>query len=234
MSFIDKFTANVTNAGRVVSQKTKNFSEANTLANEKRTEQRNIQDTMAEIAKLYVEKYKDDPTAEFAEQIASIKASEKHIAQLETQIELVRAREPELIPVPQDVKEVKPQRTPTAMVCMNCGRSYAAGVNHCQNCGSELIPQHGNFKNGTPVEPEAAPQTTTENWYSEEKTDAPASEPIDLTKKEDAAPAENAVPEETAAPEAQAENTDTPRFCPYCGNRHEAGQAFCTNCGKKL
>lgn len=227
MSFIDKFTANVTNAGRVVSQKTKNFSEANTLANEKRTEQRNIQDAMAEIAKLYVEKYKDDPNAEFAEQIASIKASEKHIAQIETQIELVRAREPELIPVPQDVKEVKPQRTPTAMVCMNCGRSYAAGVSHCQNCGNELIPQHGNFKNGTSAEPEA-PQTTTENWYSEEKNEAPASsEPIDLTKKEETA---------TPKPEAQAapENTDTPRFCPYCGSRHEAGQAFCTNCGKKL
>lgn len=219
MSFIDKLTANVTNAGRVVSQKTKNFSEANTLTNEQRTEKRNIQETMNEIARRYFEKYKDDPNAEFAELIASIKASERHIEQLQTQIELIRAREPELVPVPQEIREPKAQRTPTAMVCMNCGRSYPTGVSHCQNCGNELIPQHGSFKNAQKAA-ETAPQTVAEPWYSSEapEADKPVQDATDAeAEKSGSAPAE----------------TET-HFCPYCGKSCESGQAFCANCGKKL
>lgn len=214
MSFLDKITANVTNAGRVVSQKTKNLSEANSLASEQRLEKRHIQEAMAEIAKLYVEKYKDDPNAEFAQQIASIKAAERRIEQLEREIELVRAREPELVPVPEEAKPVQPQRTPTAMVCMNCGRTYGVGIKHCQNCGNALIPQHGSYKKDAPAE--QAPQPVAENWYA----DAPAEEKTSQPETPvDAAPA----PEQKSG-----------GFCPYCGKACAAEQAYCANCGKKL
>ncbi len=224
MSFLDKLSANVTNVGRTVSQKTKNFSEASSLSSEQKREKAHIQEMMNEIAKLYFEKYKDDPNAEFAEQIASIKTSEKRIAELQTQIEEVRAREPELIAVPE---EPKVQRTPTAMVCMQCGHSYPAGETTCRNCGYQLIPQHG-----TPNKNAAEPhQPIAENWYSPSDDAKPAD-----TAATDA-PAQPAAPEQPAAPapeQPSAPEQNGSRFCAYCGKPCTIGQAFCSNCGKKL
>ncbi|MBQ2265493.1 MAG: zinc ribbon domain-containing protein [Oscillospiraceae bacterium] len=221
MSFLDKLSANVTNAGRIGSQKIKNISEANSLSNEQRQERRNIQETMNEIARLYFEKYKNDPNAEFAEQIASIKTSEKHIAELQAQIEEVRAREPELVFVPE---EPKVQRTPTAMVCMQCGHSYPAGETTCKNCGYQLIPQHGNIPKGA-AEPQ--PQTVAENWYSQPEQAA------DAAKTE--APEQPETPAQpSAAGNASAGEQSSARFCAYCGKPCLEGQAFCANCGKKL
>lgn len=220
MSFLDKLSANVTNAGRIGSQKLKNMSEANSLANEQRQERRNIQETMNEIAKLYFEKYKNDPNAEFAEQIASIKTSEKHIAELQAQIEEVRAREPELVFVPE---EPKVQKTPTAMVCMQCGHSYPAGEYICKNCGYQLIPQHGNLPKDASAG--SQPQTVAENWYSQSEEAVNAS----------AAPVQPEAPAQPETPEtASAGEQTAARFCAYCGKPCMAGQAFCSNCGKKL
>ncbi len=207
MSFLDKLSANVTNVSRTVSQKTRNFSESNSLANEQRMEKRRIQELMQEIAQLYFEKYKNDPDAEFAKQIAAIRNSEKRIAELQVQIEEIRAREPELINIPE---EPKVQRMPTAMVCMQCGRTYPAGETTCKSCGYQLIPQHGEPGKQNTVRP----QTVAENWYAPDQNEAPAQ------------------PEAPEAP--QSEEQSTSKFCAYCGKPCSAGQVFCANCGKKL
>lgn len=204
MSFMDKLSANVTNAGKIVSQKVKNMSDASSLTSAQNTEKRNVQDTLMEIGKLYFEKHKNDPNAEFSQQVASILTSEKRIAELQAEIEAVRAREPELVPVPETPK-VQPQKTPTAMVCMQCGRSYAAGAANCQNCGQQLVPQYGTFQK---------PQTVAENWYS--------TEPESMTPE---APAEERKIEQP---------TSASRFCAYCGKPCTQGQIFCAHCGKKL
>ncbi len=220
MSFLDKLSANVTNAGKIVSQKAKNMTDANSLSNAQRAEKRNIQEQMNEIARLYFEKYKDDPNAEFAAQIASIHASEQRIAEIQEEIEAVRAREPELIPVPEDPKPAPKQ--PTAMVCMQCGRSYAPTEYSCKDCNSQLIPQYGTFPNA--ARPEA-------------QADAPAApaEPTEAAPVQPEAPAEIPAQPETAndAPQPE-EPKPTGGFCAYCGKPHEAGQAFCAGCGKKL
>ncbi len=220
MSFLDKLSANVTNAGKIVSQKAKNMTDANSLSNAQRAEKRNIQEQMNEIARLYFEKYKDDPNAEFAAQIASIHASEQRIAEIQAEIEAVRAREPELIPVPEDPKPAPKQ--PTAMVCMQCGRSYAPTEYSCKDCNSQLVPQYGTFPNAArpeaPTVTPAAPAETTE--AAPVQPEAPAETP--------------AQPETTdAAPQPEA-SAPTGGFCAYCGKPHEAGQAFCAGCGKKL
>lgn len=223
MSFLDKLSANVTNVGRTVSQKTKNFSEASSLTSEQRVEKRHIQDTMNEIARLYFEKHKDDPDAEFANLIASIKASEKRIAELQAQIEEIRAREPELVNIPE---EPRVQKTPTAMVCMQCGHSYPAGETTCKNCGYQLIPQHGNPHRDAP----AQPQTVAENWYSTEENNTPAQPDAPVQKD---APADDASVKSDAPAEQKSEQNAS-RFCAYCGKPCTPGQVFCANCGKKL
>ncbi|MBE6851282.1 MAG: hypothetical protein E7504_06060 [Ruminococcus sp.] len=211
MSFMDKLSANVTNAGKIVSQKVKNMSDASSLTSAQNTEKRNIQDTLMEIGKLYYEKHKNDPNAEFAQQIASILTSEKRIAELQAEIELVRAREPELVIVPETPKPAQPSRVPTAMVCMHCGRSYAANVNTCQTCGQALIPQYGTFQN------KPAPQPVAETWYTtgQEQNPAGSTQNPAASEKTDGAAAAS-------------------RFCAYCGKPCTQGQIFCAHCGKKL
>lgn len=204
--FIDKLSANVTNAGKIVSQKVRNMSDAGTLTSAQNTEKRNVQDTLMEIGKLYFEKHKNDPNAEFAHQIASILTSEKRIAELQTEIEAVRAREPELVAVPETIREPKPSKTPTAMVCMQCGRTYAPDVTKCLGCGQQLIPQYGTFRK---------PQPVSENWYSpEQSADAEKTTVIDAT--------------------IEAQPASGSRFCAYCGKPCTQGQLFCAHCGKKL
>lgn len=207
--FIDKLSANVTNAGKIVSQKVKNMSDASSLTSAQNTEKRNVQDTLMEIGRLYFERHKNNPNAEFSQQVASILTSEKRIAELQAEIEAVRAREPELVPVPEAPKTPQPQKTPTAMVCMQCGRTYAANVSNCQNCGQQLVPQYGSFQK---------PQPVSENWYTPEQSAEPE-------KTAPAAPAE----EKTDAQPSAAN-----RFCAYCGKPCTQGQIFCAHCGKKL
>lgn len=213
-TFIDKLSANVTNAGKIVSQKVKNMSDANSLTGAQNTEKRNVQDTLMEIGKLYFEKHKNDPNAEFAQQIASILTSEKRIAELQAEIEAVRAREPELVPVPETPKAPQPQKTPTAMVCMQCGRTYAANVSNCQSCGQQLVPQYGGFQK---------PQPVAETWYTQDSSAAPAKDAAPVTEEKN-----------VVLTKSDAQPTTANRFCAYCGKPCTQGQIFCAHCGKKL
>ncbi|MDE5564685.1 MAG: hypothetical protein K2I93_05980, partial [Oscillospiraceae bacterium] len=86
MSFSDKLSAHLTNAGRTVSQMTKNLSESSALQKEVSAEKQNIKDRFFEIGQLYYERFKDDPTADFYDLIEAITNSTNRITDLEAQI----------------------------------------------------------------------------------------------------------------------------------------------------
>lgn len=234
--FLDKLTANVTNVSRIGIQKAKNMSEASSLGSEQKSEKKNIQNQYAEIGRLYYEKYKNDPDAEFPEQIASILASEKRITELDAEIAAVRAREPELVEVP--VTPAKPAQpaaphtgTPTSMVCMQCGSTYNTDKTQCDVCHTPLVPQYG----GSP-----AVRTEPNSTRPDTPQDADPQKPDTLDfLVEDAG--ENTNAPDSSAAENKPEAADVPEtsektgcFCPYCGKPAEKNAKFCAFCGKSL
>jgi uncharacterized Zn finger protein (UPF0148 family) len=239
MSFLDELSANATNAGRIASQKMKNASDGNKISKNITAEKRNIEQKYSEIGKLFYEKYKDAPDAEFAEQIASITASEQKITELQAELEAVRARKPELISVAEGTPAA-PVSAPTAMVCMQCGSTYGTGETFCALCGQKLVSQYANAAQAA-----SAPVQTAEDVQSaptEEAAVIPTEavvipEPAAADTAENTAPsAEASAPAEAAATEAPAaeEPVKAGRFCAYCGAAAEASQVFCAQCGQKL
>lgn len=235
--FFDKLTANVTNVSRIGIQKAKNMSEASSLGSEQKSEKRNIQNQYAEIGRLYYEQHKNDPDAQYPEQIASIIASEKRIEELDAQIAAVRAREPELVEVPDTApapqpKPAAPVGDPTSMVCMQCGSTYGTDVKTCAVCKSELVPQYG----GQPVV-RTEPNSTAPDSSAAVSDDGAKPNTLDCLT-EDAPKAEEA-PAEDAAPKTEEDTPaeESPKaeaFCPYCGKPAETGASFCSFCGKAL
>ena len=246
MSILDTLSANLTNAGRTVSQKVKNSSEAGTLTREMNTEKRNIQMQIEDIGRQYFEKHKHEIDPEFSSQIQSILASEQRIAELQEEIQAVRAREPELIPVPESTTPRTAGAQPSAMVCMQCGKTYAAGQTFCAACGSQLVPQYGGYSAPRPApapapvdpviipivnQPPTAP-TSTPTVPTAPVTPAPEASAPEASAPEASAPE---APEKTAAGTPVPETPVTGRFCPFCGARaDQEGQTFCTQCGKSL
>ncbi len=213
MSFFDKLGASLTNAGRIASQNVKNMSDVSQLKNEIETEKRNIQQNFSKIGKLYYDKMKDQPGEEFREMIYAVRDSEQHIADLERQIQVVRAREPELVPVPDTPSAMKASvGKPAGMVCMNCGNTYEAGNTFCAVCGQKLTAQYA-----TPEDAAAAPVQTAE----------------DVRKIDDAVtppPQEKIFDAKIISPEESRF-----RICPNCGKKaEEVDQKFCAECGHAL
>lgn len=101
-NFFDQLTTGFTNAGRTVSQKMKNLNDTNKLTGQVKSEQHNIQQNLIAIGQKYYDLCRDNPDEDFREMVEAIMKSEKAIAQLQQEIESVRAREPELMPVPQE------------------------------------------------------------------------------------------------------------------------------------
>ncbi len=209
MSVFDSLGVSLTNAGKIVSQKAKNTTEATSLSNKQRKERRNIQDCYLEIGKLYFDLRKNAPDPEFADLIHSIIASEERIEELQSEIDNVRLREPELIsemPAPATNRSSISVTKPSAMVCLQCGKSHPASLSYCPDCGIQLAAQYANAAQAA-----AAPA---------QKAAAPAPAPV------------IGVPAEPAPkPEKK---TPPKRFCPYCGTNCEPDHIFCPECGEKL
>lgn len=215
MSFSDKLSANLTNAGRTVSQMAKNFTDTNALQREMSAEKRNIQEKFAEIGHLYYEKFRDDPGADFFEEIESITASAKRIEEIQTEIQDVQARKPELVQVPVSERNVKP----SAMVCMQCGNSFTdTAQTFCSVCGQKLTPQYP-----TAAAAALAPSQTA----SDVQTRPDAVKKPSLTKPADIVLPEIPKPEQPAADAGR-------RFCTQCGAPAAADSLFCALCGNKL
>lgn len=234
MSFSDKLSAHLTNAGRTVSQMTKNLSESSALQKEVSAEKQNIKDRFFEIGQLYYERFKDDPTADFYELIESITNSTNRITDLEAQIQSVKERKPELVEVPVSTKNVQP----SAMVCMQCGSTYGTTQTFCSACGQKLVAQYP-----TAAAAAAAPVQTAADVQSKEPASS-LTKPADiiLPKQNDtppSAPADPVTPAEPSFEEVETVKNDAPaapapRFCTNCGAPAASDSAFCAQCGNKL
>ncbi len=214
-SFFDKLSANLTNAGRTVSQKVKNSSDASKLLNEISAENKSIQENLTAIGKLYYDIQKDNPDEEFRDMVDAIKKSQQRITELQESIKIIRAREPELVPVPEDHPSAEVPASsakPSAMVCMGCGNTYSEGTAFCSVCGQKLVPQYHD-----------AAQAASASAQSAE----------DVQVKEEPAPE---VDSETITDAViVSEDTEESRFCPYCGKKISvSGQTFCDQCGHAI
>ena len=224
MDFFDKLGANLTNAGRTVSQSAKNFSDTNSLKRDINAEKRNIQQKYTEIGQLYYEKFNNDPGCDFFEQVEAIMTSMRHIEDLETQIQEVQNRRPELVPVPDGgSRPVSDSRVrPSAMVCMQCGQTYDTTQIFCSNCGQKLTPQY----------PTAAAASLAPNQTAEDVQH--------VTVSETSAESEATITPETSADtgiksaDATPADPDAPRICLNCGAKAPADSVFCARCGNKL
>lgn len=255
MGFFDKLGANLTNAGRTVSQSAKNFSESTALQKEMNAEKRNIQQKFAEIGELYYEKYNMDPAADFFEQMESISASTRRIEDLQQEIAEVQARKAELVPIPETPSHPTSVK-PSAMVCMQCGQTFDTTKIYCDNCGQKLTPQYP-----TAAAAALAPNQTANDVRSAsgKPTEIPAAFMEETIRSESAgtsAPPKPEAPKNDApkddAPVNEASNTDAPeekpdsidppapadpnapKFCTNCGAKVPNDSNFCPLCGNKL
>ncbi|MBR1527864.1 MAG: zinc ribbon domain-containing protein [Oscillospiraceae bacterium] len=223
-NFFDKLSANLTNESRKLSQKVKNSTDASRLMSEITAENKNIQENLNAIGKLYYDICKDSPDEAFREMVESIIKSEQRIAELQESIKIIRAREPELVPVPEETPFASPAENtkPSSMVCMGCGNTYTEGNVFCSVCGQKLVPQYRNSAAAA-----AAPAQTAEDVQT--KPEEPAgfadADVIDAEIVEDKINLQKS--------DFNAE-TDA-KFCPYCGKKMlDKDQAFCDNCGHAL
>ncbi len=257
--FLDVLSANVTNAGRTVSQKAKNISEATSLTNEQRAETRKIQEAYSEIGKLYYEKFKDTltPDSDFVELMDTITKASARIDALQEEIESIRARKPELVDVPEYSHPTPAAEKKCVMYCMGCGATYGAGQAYCEKCGYKLEEQKAS---AAPAETVADVEQQAQAPAAEKPTATPVSvplvnpapkpplvngAPVILEKPAEPAaetpetadvPETTDAPETPAAPEAPAAPTEEAacKFCAYCGKPRQAEQNFCTECGNKF
>ena len=228
MDFFDKLGANLTNAGRTVSQSAKNFTDTNSLKRDINTEKRNIQQKYAEIGQLYYEKFNNDPGCDFFEQVDAIMTSMRRIEDLEAEIQEVQNRRPELVPVPEGSKNTgDPRVRPSAMVCMQCGQTYDTTQIFCSNCGQKLTPQY----------PTAAAASLAPDQTAADVQRAPISETStepETAAVTPAAPSDTTIKPADAAPEEKPADPNAPRFCINCGAKAPADSVFCAQCGNKL
>lgn len=227
-SFFDQLNASIKNAGRTVSQKAKNLNESNKLSSQLKAEEHNIQQNLIAIGQKYYDLCKENPDDDFRAMVEAIAESEQKIEGLRQEIDEIRAREPELVSVPEETcRPVNASAKPSAMVCMNCGNTYETGNTFCAVCGQKLTAQYANLYTAS----NAPVQTEHDVQVKPEMTETPAPEEEEIV---DAVISE---PEQPAVQETVQEDETAPKpsFCPYCGKPlNTPGQLFCGECGKSL
>jgi len=229
MEFFDKLGANLTNAGRTVSQSAKNFTDTNALKREISSEKRNIQQKYAEIGQLYYEKYNNDPGCDFFAEVDEILTSMRHIEALEAEIEEVQNRRPELVPIPDGSSSYtsEPRVRPSAMVCMQCGQTYDPTQIFCSNCGQKLTPQYPTAAAASVAPPQTASDVRVSPVISETSITPEEPERVVSEIVED-------VPETKAPAEDAPAPANAPRYCTNCGAKAASDSMFCAQCGAKL
>ncbi len=223
MEFFDKLGANLTNAGRTVSMSARNFSDTNSLKREINNEKRSIQQKYAEIGQLYYEKFNNDPGCDFFAQVDEILTSMRHIEALEAEIEEVQNRRPELVPIPDGSSTYtnEPRVRPSAMVCMQCGQTYAPTQIFCSNCGQKLTPQYPTAAAAAAAPPQTASDVRVTPVVSETTIIPDEPEHVVSEIVED-------------VPDTKAPAADAPRYCTNCGAKAASDSMFCAQCGAKL
>ena len=125
MAFFDKLGETLTNKGKDVAKKAKDFAEINSLNSQISTQQSMIQATYAEIGKNYYEAHRVDAGDPYADKMQVIDNALAQIAALNAQI--------------RQVKGIK--------ICANCGAEVPAESAFCSACGARVTEE-------TPVQEE--------------------------------------------------------------------------------
>ncbi|MDE6087592.1 MAG: zinc-ribbon domain-containing protein [Oscillospiraceae bacterium] len=220
-NFFDQLSTGFTNASRTVSQKMKNLNDTNKLTSQVKTEQNNIHQNLVAIGQKYYDLCRDNPDEEFRSMVEAIIKSEQTITRLQQEIENVRAREPELMPVSEQ------QTTGNAgasdfRTCPNCGSRSQENSAFCSHCGQKLAAQAAQYDKiyqQNPVQNAPSVQDPVNDTMQEIPTES-KSEPE---------------PEYIDAQITEPDFNSVSAFCPYCGKKLSVpGARFCSECGSTL
>ena len=215
MAFFDDLGKKISNASQSAVQKTKEMAEVAKLNGQISDEEKKINNYYFQIGKLYMQLFRNDFGAEFAELVTAVKQSEEKIRNCQKQI--------------QDVKGV--------IRCTKCGSELPNNAAFCNACGAPVAKQTP----PTPVvtnQAPAAPVATNQAPAAPVVTNqAPQNnKPVVKCSGCGAVVLDNmrfcnscGTPVGPVAPVQP-----VGRKCPNCGAAAIEGMAFCTQCGTRL
>ncbi|MDE5767896.1 MAG: zinc-ribbon domain-containing protein [Oscillospiraceae bacterium] len=225
-NFFDQLSTGFTNASRTVSQKVKNLNDTNKLTSQVKTEQNNIHQNLVAIGQKYYDLCRDNPDEEFRGMVEAIIKSEQTIARLQQEIESVRAREPELMPVPeqQTIGNAGASGASDFRTCPNCGSRSQGDSAFCSHCGQKLAVQAAQYDKIYQQNPASSVQNSV-NVVTEEQANAAQASAVEPEPE----------PEYIDAQITEPEFNSASAFCPYCGKKLSVpGARFCSECGSTL
>ncbi len=255
MSVVSDFGKKVSGKAKEISQKAKIMSETNSLNNIVKGEECKIDFQYKTIGKLYVEKFGENPDADFAEAIEAIKASKEKIEQTKQEIAKIRSRyncpacgEPfkngavfcskcgEKLP---EIVEEVPAIPDNAQKCCKCGNILKKEALFCNVCGNKLDEQaeitevQANEALAPVTETEVVAETVVE-VKEEELKPVETTVEADTEKKEEAVEEKTETATEETIEEAVSDDGSGEKVCPNCGNKMYAEDIFCNECGTKV
>lgn len=213
MAFFDDLGKKITQAGQAVSQKTKDFTGVAKLNAAIADEEKKLQNTYAQIGRLYVSKHTNDCEPDFVGLISTIKDSEQNIINYRQQI--------------QNIKGL--------VRCEKCGAEIANNISFCNACGAPVKPVIPTAP-AAPANPNLITCAGCGQMVSKDlkfctacgtptAQAAPAPVPTPV-----AAP----VPTPVAEPTVTAAEEPVAKRCVTCGADIPEGMAFCQECGTKV
>ncbi len=116
MGFFDDITKKLTMVGQEAANQTKNFAEKTRLNAKLSDEEKQINSIFQLIGRNYYEANKDNPNADFADQMMSVKDAYVRIDALKEQLRTVSG----------------------VRMCPNCGAEVALGSMFCNSCGTQM------------------------------------------------------------------------------------------------
>ena len=260
MSIVSDFGKKVSNKTKEISQKAKIISETNSLNNIIKGEQSRINVQYQAIGKLYFEKYGDNPDADFAEAISTIKASMEKIEETKKEVAKIRSRFncPECgqafkndalfcskcgAKLPEKEQPEKPLPK-DAQKCDKCGNILPKDALFCNECGNSLASQENTSDEQITAvavsTEEFAPAETQETVNETTVTETVTAEVMEEPKSSEEAPENTTndviVIETEVTKEVKTEESEQTegKTCPNCNNKMDSDDLFCNECGTKV
>lgn len=119
MAFFEDLGKKLSATGQSAAQKTKELAEVTKLKSQVNDLNKSLNSYYQEIGKLYFEKTKDAPDAEFEGLYAQIAEAYEKLESTKAQI--------------REIKGIN--------ICSNCGEEVPAGQKFCSKCGTEIIAE---------------------------------------------------------------------------------------------
>ncbi len=116
--FFSKIGEGLKEFGDSVADKTHEVTESARIDKQVKENESVITKMYAEIGEKYYNAYKDDPTAEFAEENKVITKAKDNIAALKAQLNIVKG----------------------IFTCTSCGAEVSLSASFCPKCGAKIIP----------------------------------------------------------------------------------------------